>query len=116
MQDRATPGGDGVDVEHGRAHPHAGDLGLEGALIAAGIMRDIGRGAAHVEADNALEAGRARSLHRPDDAARRPERIASLPWKRRASTSPPLDCMNSSRAPPSAAAMRSTWRRRIGER
>ena len=36
-----------------------------------------------------------------------PERIASLPWKRRASVSPPFDCMNMSRTPcPSSPA---TW-------
>ncbi len=34
-------------------------------------MRDIGRGAAHVEADDALEAGLARRLDRTDDAAGR---------------------------------------------
>ena len=55
MQDRAASCGDGVDIEHRRTHPHAGDLGLEGALIAARIVRHIGRSAAHVEADNALE-------------------------------------------------------------
>ncbi len=37
-----------------------------------------------------------------------PERIASLPWKRRASVSPPFDCMKSRRTPPSSAATCST--------
>ncbi len=37
-----------------------------------------------------------------------PDRIASLPWNRWASVSPPLDCMNISRAPPSSEATRST--------
>ena len=32
MQDRAAARGDGVDAHHRRAHAHAGDLGLEGAL------------------------------------------------------------------------------------
>ena len=72
MQDRPAAGGHGVDIQHRRAHAHAGDLGLEGALIAAGIVRDIGGGAAHVEADNALEAGSPRRLDRADNAARRP--------------------------------------------
>ena len=45
-----------------------------------------------------------------------PDRIASLPRKCRASASPPLDCMNIRRVPPTAAATRSTYRRRIGER
>jgi hypothetical protein len=37
-----------------------------------------------------------------------PDRIASLPWKRRASTSPPFDCMNISRVRPVSPATRST--------
>ena len=37
-----------------------------------------------------------------------PDRMASLPWNRRASTSPPLLCMNISRTSPVAAATRST--------
>ena len=35
-----------------------------------------------------------------------PDRMASLPWKCRASASPPLDCMKYSRTPSSSAA---TW-------
>ena len=37
-----------------------------------------------------------------------PERMASLPAKRCASTRPPLDCMNMSRVRPVSAATRST--------
>ena len=37
-----------------------------------------------------------------------PDNMLSLPWKKRASVSPPFDCMNSSRAPPSSEATRST--------
>ena len=37
-----------------------------------------------------------------------PERIESLPWKRRASVRPPLDCMNISRTSPSSPATLST--------
>ncbi len=33
MQDRAAAGRDRVDAHHRRAHAHAGDLGLEGALV-----------------------------------------------------------------------------------
>ena len=55
--DRAAAGGHGVDLHHRRAHPHARDLGVEGALEGAGIVGDVGRGAAHVEADDPLEAG-----------------------------------------------------------
>ena len=37
-----------------------------------------------------------------------PDRMLSLPWNRRASVSPPLDCMNMIRVSPSAEAMPST--------
>ena len=46
-----------MDLHHRRAHAHARDLRLEGALELAVEMRDVGRSAAHVEADDALEAG-----------------------------------------------------------
>ena len=50
-----------------------------------------------------------------------PDRIASLPWKKRADDRPPADDMNRRRGPPSASApssraTRSTYRRRIGVR
>ena len=51
MQDRAAARGHGMDQHHRRAHAHAGDLGLERALVLAIEVRDVGRGAAHVEAD-----------------------------------------------------------------
>ena len=71
MQDRAAARGDRVDAHHRRAHPDAGDLGLERAFVLAIEMRDVGGRAAHVEADHAIEAGAlARARHR-DDAARR---------------------------------------------
>ena len=69
MQDRAAAGRDGVDQHHRRAHAHAGDLGLEGALVLAVIVRHVGRGAAHVEADQAVEAGFASGLGHADHAA-----------------------------------------------
>ena len=71
MQDRATAGSDGVDQHHRRAHAHARDFGLEGALVFAGKMRHVGRGAAHVEADQPIEAGLPAGLCHADDAARR---------------------------------------------
>ncbi len=98
MQDRAAAGRDRMDQHHRGAHAHARDLGFEGALEGAVVMRDVGRGAAHVEAD---DAGEPSALARPghgDDAAAGPERIASLPWNRLASVSPPEDIMNISRA------------------
>jgi hypothetical protein len=71
MQDRAAAGRDGMDQHHGRAHAHARHFGLEGALVIAVEMGDVGRGAAHVEADQAIEPGLAPSLCHADDAARR---------------------------------------------
>ena len=70
-QDRAAAGGDGMDQHHRRAHAHARDHAFEGALIDAVEMADVGRGAAHVEADDAAEAGDARGLHRANHPARR---------------------------------------------
>ncbi len=69
--DRAAAGRHGVDLHHRRAHAHARHLGLEGALEGARIVGDVGGGAAHVEADDALEAGDGRGLDRPHDPAGR---------------------------------------------
>ena len=57
MQDRAAAGCDRVNQHHRRAHAHAGHLGFEGALVFAGKMRHVRRGAAHIEADEACETG-----------------------------------------------------------
>ena len=95
---------------HRRAHAHAGDLGLERALVRAGVVRDVGRGAAHVEADDRARSRPARAVRTaPTMPPAGPDRIASLPWNRRASVSPPFDCMNISRTSPAA-------RRRPGRR
>ncbi len=69
--DRAAAGGHGVDLHHRRPDPHARDLGVEGALEGAGIVGDVGRGAAHVEADDPVEPGQGRGLGGTDDAAGR---------------------------------------------
>ena len=69
--DRAAPRGDGVDREHRRAHPDARNHRLMGALEGAGIMRDIGRRAAHVEADHPFETRPRRRFGHADHAARR---------------------------------------------
>ena len=72
MQDRAAAGRDRVDQHHRRAHAHARDLGLEGALVLAVEMGDVGRGAAHVEADDARRSRpRAPVSAMRDDAAGR---------------------------------------------
>ena len=41
-QDRAAAGGDGLDVEHGRAHRRAGDRGAGPALQGAGETAHVG--------------------------------------------------------------------------
>ena len=69
MQDRAAARRHSVDAHHRRAHAHARDLRVEGALIFAVVMRDVGRGAAHVEADHLVEARKPCCLDHADDAA-----------------------------------------------
>ena len=88
MQHRSAAGRDRVDQHHRRAHAHARDLGLEGALIFAVEMRHVGRGAAHVEADQPVEAGFAAGLRHPDHAAGRPgqDRVLALEQVRRRET------------------------------
>ncbi len=68
MQDRAAAGRHRVDRHHRRAHPNAGDFGFKGALERPGIERHVGRGAAHVEADDSVEPGHRGGSRRADDA------------------------------------------------
>ena len=68
-EDRTAARRYGMDQHHRRAHAHAGDHALEGPLVHAVEMADIGRRAAHVEADDAGEACDACRLHRADHAA-----------------------------------------------
>ena len=79
-QDRAAAGRHGVDRHHRRAQAHARHLGLERALVGAGEVGDIGRGAAHVEGDDPLEPGERGDPHGADDAAGRPgqDRVLAL--------------------------------------
>ena len=78
--DRAAARRHRVDLHHRRAHAHAGDHRLEGPLVLAGVVRDVGRGAAHVEADDLVEARHRRGAHHADDAAgrARQDRILAL--------------------------------------
>ena len=69
MQDGTAAGGDGVDRHHRRAHPHPGDGGFKRTLKRAIVQRDVGGGAAHVEADDARQAGGFRRARGADDAA-----------------------------------------------
>ena len=80
MQHRAAARRHRVDQHHRRAHAHARHLGLERALVFAVEMRHVGRGAAHVEADQPVEAGLAPGLRHADHAAGRPreDRVLAL--------------------------------------
>ena len=78
VQDRAAAGCHRMDQHHRRAHAHAGDFSLEGALVFAGEMRHVGRGAAHVEADQPRKPGLAPGLGHADDACRRPREDSVL--------------------------------------
>ena len=69
--DRTAARGNGMDLHHRRADPHAGDKVLVAQLIAAGIMRHVGRRAAHVEADQAITPVRRAGRDHADHAARR---------------------------------------------
>ncbi len=71
VQDRAAAGRHRVDAHHGRTHAHPGHQGLEGALVFAVVVGHVGRGAAHVEGDDLVEAAHGRGLHGADDAAGR---------------------------------------------
>ena len=106
--DRAPARGHRVDLHHRRPDAHARDLGVEGALEGAGVVGDVGRGTAHVEADDAVEPGERRGLGRAHDAAGRAGEDRVLFWNSRASTKPPFDCMNISRTSPASPATRST--------
>ena len=69
--DRSAAGRHGMDFQHRRPHPHPRHQPLAGPLIGAGEMRHVGRGAAHVEADDMVEAGLGRRLGHADDPAGR---------------------------------------------
>ena len=58
-----------MDTHHRRAHTHPGDLGFEFAFEFAGVMRHVGRGAAHVETDHPIVPGQRGSARHADDAA-----------------------------------------------
>jgi hypothetical protein len=81
MQDRSAARGHGMDAHHRRAHAHPRDQRLESTLQLARIVRDVGRGPAHVEPDDFFEARGERRPHRADDTARRPGENAVLARK-----------------------------------
>ena len=100
--DRAAAGRDRMHAQHRHGEAHARDLRLERALVVAGEVRDVGRRAAHVEADDAVEARRA--LPSPPCRRRRPRARTGSRRARgtcRADFSPPDDAMNRSVSCPS---------------
>ena len=85
--DRPAAGRDGVDLHHRRADANAGDDAFVGKLELPGIMRHVGRRAAHVEADQPLGSVRRARRDHADHAAGR-VRTGSRPcretrWLRR---------------------------------
>ncbi len=80
MQDRAAAGRHRVDRHHRRAQPHAGHCGFKRPLERAGVERHVGRRAAHVEADDAVEPGHRGGARRAHDAAggTREDRVLAL--------------------------------------
>ena len=99
--DRAAARRHRVDAHHRRAQPHAGDFGDEGALVLAGPVRDVGRRAAHVEADDPVEAREPRHFDRADDAARRAgqDRVLALEQVRVGEPAARLHELQSRRSP-----------------
>ena len=71
VQDRAATCRHGVNEHHRGAHAHAGNLGLERAFVLAVEVRDVGGGAAHVEADEVREPRLAPALRHPHHAGGR---------------------------------------------
>ncbi len=78
VEDRASSCRHRVDQHHRCAHAHPRHLGLEGALVLAVKMADVGRRAAHVEADQPGETGLPAGLRHADHAARRPRQDGVL--------------------------------------
>ena len=88
MKDRAAARGNGVDQHHRRADAYPRHHALEGPLIGAVVMADIGGGAAHVEADDLGEACQVCRLHRAHDAAGRPRQNRVLALEQRGGSEP----------------------------
>ena len=76
--DRAATGGDRLDGEHRRDHPGAADAMLVFVIEVAVEPADVGARAAHVEPDDALEAGLASGHRGTDDTTGRAAEQAVL--------------------------------------
>ena len=69
LEDRSATGRDRGDRHHRHAHLDPGDLGIDRPLERAVVERDIGGGAAHVEADDPIETRGSGGARRADHAA-----------------------------------------------
>ena len=76
--DRAAARRHSVDHHHRCAHAHPRHQRLEGALVGAVVVGDVGRGPAHVERDDALVGPRG-PRSRPHPRCRRPVRTGWRP-------------------------------------
>ncbi len=79
---------DRIDPHHRRAQPHAGDACFIVALIAAGIMGNVGGGAAHVEADHFAKTRLLGGAGEANNAAGRTGQYRILAAKQRAVRQP----------------------------
>ena len=95
----AAAGGNRVDVHHRRLQPDARDGGLEALGQGAIVERNVRRGAAHVEGDQAWPAAAFGDPRRRDQAAAGPDSTALQARNASGAASPPLLCMNSRRTP-----------------
>ena len=82
LQERAAAGRHGVNAHHRRTHAHTGHLGFKLALELAGVVRHIGRGAAHVKANDLAHARNGRCTGHADNAAGRPAQDGVFALKR----------------------------------
>ncbi|SCE39939.1 hypothetical protein GA0115253_104903 [Streptomyces sp. Termitarium-T10T-6] len=71
VQNGAAAGRDGVDAHHRGTHPDPGDLRPQFAFELPGVVRHIGGGTAHVEADDLAVAGLLGGADHADDASGR---------------------------------------------
>ena len=70
-----------MDQQHRRLHAHARDNGLEDTLVAVLVMRDVGRGAPHIEGDHLVEPGLFGRAHRAHNATCRARQDGILSLK-----------------------------------
>ena len=111
--DRPAPRRDRVDLHHRRADSHSRNQIVVAQFEPPGIMRHVGRGAAHVEADQALASCGALAATIPTTPPAGPDRMH--PCREGMGVGQPaVDCMNWIGASPSPAADSIDVARRTG--